>query len=153
MTLTVPPALWNPAQQPDEPNPTPRRLITQLLRARGLDAGVPIRAAVGAGPVGAHLVVTEVPGPGMSLEGALDTALVQVRVIGPQQNADVAEAFAGMVDDNLADADPSSWEAATGVRVQGDRYGSRMSWDSVDEAQRTHFTATYLLDWARRIRP
>lgn len=119
--------------------------LESWMRARGLGEAV----AVVDGPevpkdAGTVVVVSWLPGAGLSVEGALSTPGAQLRVIGPQGNVPAARELAARLDAALVLRD--AWPGFVGGRyvVGVQRSGGEPSHDRTDTAGRAHYVCTYL---------
>lgn len=91
-----------------------------------------------------YVVLTPLPGAGLNTEGIFDASGWQVRSVGLQASYDDAEALASAIDAVLA-FQPSQmvgdkWVTSI-TRIGGQPYVLM-----VDNANRTHFVASYLFD-------
>lgn len=144
----LPTELWTP---PDGSEPFKPHLTTAGVEAFLRERGLGPRVAVVDGPEippdpGTLLVVTWLPGAGLSLEGMLSTPGFQVRTIGPQGNRQAARELAERVDAELVLRD--AWPAYVGGRyvVEVRRAGGEPAHDRMDAAGRAHYVCTYLAD-------
>lgn len=83
-------------------------------------------------------------GPGESLEGVLDDIAWQVRVAGPQNDYDLAETVADLLDHSLLSMYSQHVGGVYVTRVQ--RVGGAPSVLMVDDADRTHFVCSYNIE-------
>ncbi len=95
---------------------------------------------------GAAVVVSWLPGAGLSLEGTLSTPAAQLRVIGPQGNRDAARVLAERLDARLTNR--GLFPAFVGGRYVVDvrHSGGMPAHDRNDDADRAHYVCTYLFD-------
>jgi len=145
----LPPELWDPDADPDNPwrPPLDTPALESWLRARGLGPDVAVLDGPDIGPdPGTLLVVTWLPGAGLQLEGMLSTPAFQVRTIGPQGNRAAARELAERVDAELVLRD--RWPGLVGGRyvVTVRRAGGEPAHDRNDAAGRAHYVCTYLAD-------
>lgn len=148
MTTVLPVELWEPPVGD---------VWLPALRTEGLegwlrDKGLGARVAVIDGPdiptdPGALLVITWLPGAGVSTEGMLTSPGFQVRTIGPQGNRDAARELAERVDRELV-LTVDAWPAFVGGRyvISVRRAGGEPAQDRKDAANRAHYVCTYVAD-------
>lgn len=145
---TLPDELWlPPAGAPPWKPPLDTPGLGAWLHVRGLGPAV----AVLDGPdipndAGTMLVVTWLPGAGISLEGVLVSPGFQIRTVGPQGNPAAARELAERVDAELVLRD--NWPSLVGDRyvVVVGRAGGEPAVDRLDQAGRTHYVCTYIAD-------
>lgn len=148
MATDLPEALWvEPDGAPEWLPALNTAALETWLRGRGLGD----RVAVVDGPEiptdpGTLLVITWLPGAGLSLEGMLASPGFQVRTIGPQGNRPAALELAERVDVELVGRD--AWPASLNGRhvVDMHRAGGEPAIDRHDAAGRAHYVCTYIVD-------
>lgn len=143
----LPAELWDPPGAEAWKPPINTAGLESFLRDRGLGPKVAVIDGpdIGTDP-GTLLVVTWLPGAGLSFEGAVSTPGFQVRTIGPQGNRHAAREIAERVDAELVLRD--AWPAYVGGRYVIDvrRAGGEPAHDRQDAANRAHYVCTYLAD-------
>lgn len=146
--MTLPEELWAPPDgAPAWKPPLNTAGLESFLRDQGLGAKVAVVDGpdIGNDP-GTLLVVTWLPGAGLSLEGMVSTPAFQVRTIGPQCNHDATRELAERIDAELVLRD--AWPSFVGGRyvIEMRRAGGEPAHDRTDAANRAHYVCTYLAD-------
>lgn len=91
-----------------------------------------------------HVVLTPVPGPGLSVEGLFDAQGWQVRSVGEQDSYDDGEALAALLDSFLRS---ENGRMINGVRtVSSQRSGGSPYPLYKDDGERVHFVCNYNFD-------
>lgn len=146
--MALPDELW---VTPDDDTWKPS-LNTAGLESWLRDHGLGDKVAVIDGPdipkdPGACIVVTWLPGAGLTTEGMLTAPGFQLRTISPQGNRDAGRELAERVDVELVlafQAFPSFVGGRYVVSVR--RAGGEPAQDRIDAAGRAHYVCTYIAE-------
>lgn len=121
----------------------------QLLRDGGVDAAIAIKREqnIVDEPPDQTIFLNIGPGPGRSYDGAFERSSLQVRCRGKQSDPDSAADVAAQVDAILMDLQPPITIGGRHVTYL-DQFGGPPAFLARDEALRTMFYATYIVEIA-----